>query len=133
MRVFLDANVMFSAAWRPDVGLRVLWQRREMELVTSPYAIEEARRNLPEPAQLARLEELAGAVGIVPDAPGSSVPLELPEKDRPILAAAIMAGAAVLLTGDGRHFGPLFGREIGGVRILTPAMLLRKRPEGTAE
>lgn len=133
MRVFLDANVLFSAAWRPDAGLRVLWHRRGVELVTSPYAIEEARRNLPEPAQLARFEELAAAVRIVPDAPDSPIPVELPDKDRPILGAAIMAGAAVLLTGDVRHFGELFGREVGGVKILTPAMLLREVSEGTAE
>jgi uncharacterized protein len=42
----------------------------------------------------------------------------LPAKDRPILAAAIRAGATYLLTGDIHHFGEYFGRTFGGVQIL---------------
>lgn len=45
-RLFLDANILFSAAYRPDAGLRRLWEVPNVELVTSAYAGEEARRNL---------------------------------------------------------------------------------------
>jgi hypothetical protein len=45
----------------------------------------------------------------------------LPAKDRPILSAAIAAGATHLLTGDRRRFGPLHGRCVAGVLILRPA------------
>ncbi|HMU50769.1 MAG TPA: hypothetical protein PKA13_13420 [Geminicoccaceae bacterium] len=45
----------------------------------------------------------------------------LPEKDAPILAAAVAAAADLLVTGDRRHFGGLFGRTVHGVRILSLA------------
>jgi uncharacterized protein len=55
-RVFLDANILFSAAYRPNAGLRLIWQVPNVELVTSAYAVEEARRNLKLPEQRAALE-----------------------------------------------------------------------------
>ena len=36
----------------------------------------------------------------------------------PILLAAVSTEATHLLTGDARHFGALFGRRIGGVKIV---------------
>ena len=45
----------------------------------------------------------------------------LPLKDRPILVAAIAAQATHLLTGDFKHFGPLYGKRIHGVLILSPS------------
>lgn len=45
-RVFLDANVLFSAAYRPDSRLRALWESSDVELVSSEYAVDEARRNI---------------------------------------------------------------------------------------
>jgi len=49
----------------------------------------------------------------------------LPEKDRPLLLAAIDSGCTHLLTGDTARFGKLFRRRIGGVLILRPAEYLR--------
>jgi len=49
--------------------------------------------------------------------------LPLPEKDRPVLAAAIRHGCAALVTGDRSHFGALYGRTIRGVRIHSPRSL----------
>lgn len=43
----------------------------------------------------------------------------LPAKDTPILAAAIAARVDILVTGDRRHFGALFGQEIEQVRVLS--------------
>jgi hypothetical protein len=45
-RLFLDANVLYSAAESPTSRFRVFWDMGDVELVTSVYAQEEARRNL---------------------------------------------------------------------------------------
>jgi predicted nucleic acid-binding protein len=45
--------------------------------------------------------------------------LELPENDAPILAAAAAAGADLLVTGDRRHFGHLYGTVVGRVLVVT--------------
>jgi predicted nucleic acid-binding protein len=122
-RVFLDANILFSAAWREDSALVRFWSCRGLVLLTSPYAVEEARRNLDTPAQRDRLAALMATVEIVPDSPTGVLPddVMLPDKDRPILLAAIRARATHLLTGDVRHFGALYGRAILGVSVARPA------------
>lgn len=131
-RVFLDANVLFSAAYRPDSGVRRLWGLSGLTLITSTYAAEEARRNLDRPEQAQALEQLLAAVELVPEPDPDLAPESagLPEKDRPILAAAIAVGATHLLTGDLRHFQHLLGRRIAGVRVLRPAEYLRREPPG---
>lgn len=58
-RLFLDANVLFSAAYRPDAGLLALWKLKNTVLCSSRYAIEEARINLNEEEQRQRLSDLA--------------------------------------------------------------------------
>ena len=127
--LFLDANVLFSAAYRADSGLRRLWRLVDVRLVTSAYVAEEARRNL-EPGeqrqQLRALLELVEVVesGFVRDHPVVER-VELPEKDVPVLVAAVELGATHLLTGDGRHFGKLFGHRVGGVLVIRPAEYLR--------
>lgn len=128
-RVFLDANILFSAAYRRDAGLRRLWQLPDAELVTSAYALEEARRNLADRTQRARLTRLMRAVTIAPGAEHRSLPagIGLPPKDRPILLAAIEAGATHLLTGDVTHFGRYHGKQLEGVLILPPAEYLSSR------
>lgn len=128
-RIFLDANVLFSAAYRADAGLRKLWTLPETDVITSGYAAEEARRNLGDNAARARLGKLLERMTLVPEAPNIFLPrsIRLPEKDRPILQAAIAAQATSLITGDLRDFGSLFGRRVAGVRVETPAEFLRRR------
>jgi len=49
MRVFLDANTLFSAAWKDGAGAALLFDLAEAgfcELTTSRLAVEEARRNI---------------------------------------------------------------------------------------
>ena len=126
-RIFLDANVLFSAAWRPESPLRALWSR-DVERVTSSYAVEEARRNLAalRPESLPDLEHLLTGLRIQPvtDDMGLDPGIPLAEKDRPILAAAIAILATHLLTGDKTHFGPFYGTTVHGVRILPPSVYL---------
>ena len=126
-RIFLDANVLFSAAYREDSGLRRIWELSEIALVTSTYAVEEARRNLGTGEPRLRLDALLVSVQQVAEVAETELPptVELPDKDRPILLAAIRSGAAHLLTGDVRHFGRYFGETVGGVRILPPSDFLR--------
>jgi predicted nucleic acid-binding protein len=132
-RVFLDANILFSAAYRPDAGLRQLWQVPDIALVTLAYAVEEARRNLEFSEQRAALEALLPSVHVLAatsEEPPVTMPIDLAEKDRPILAMAVAARATHLLTGDVRHFGRYDGQTVAGVQILRPAAYLRaRRPE----
>lgn len=122
-RVFLDANVLFSAAYRVDSALVALWTpARAINVCSSQYAIEEARRNMEDSDARERLEKLIAGVEMVPEVATGRVPtgITLPEKDRPILLAAIATGATHLLTGDRAHFGSYFGRQIGGVLVQRP-------------
>ncbi len=59
--MFLDANVLFSAAYRERSGLRRLWELERVQLVTSGYAAAEAHRNLSEGEPRMRLESLPSA------------------------------------------------------------------------
>lgn len=128
--VFLDANVLFSAAYRSKSGLKRLWELDGLEIITSGYAVEEARRNLSEPSQRERLDQLLRGTRLVSESSASEyeggdiTESPLPAKDLPILAAAIGARATHLLTGDVQHFGSLFGRTIGGMTILTPSQYI---------
>jgi hypothetical protein len=61
-RVFLDANVLFSAAYREQNGLLQFWSLTNTTLLTSAYSVAEARRNLTDPAALLRLDHLVAAV-----------------------------------------------------------------------
>lgn len=130
-RIFLDANVLFSAAWRENSAQRVLWTLQGVTIVTSLYAAAEAHRNLPDDERRSRLIDLLRDTLLVEEQ-DTSVPADivLPEKDRPILAAAITAQCDALLTGDRRDFGPLLGKSVAGVLILTPRAYLESRRPG---
>ncbi|MCJ7821899.1 MAG: DNA-binding protein, partial [Armatimonadetes bacterium] len=120
------------AAYSEGSRLRELWRLAETELLTSALALEEARRNLLVycPDGMSHLEELAPELEVAAETSETAqlpVGLDLPDKDRPILAAAIGATCTHLLTGDARHFRSLYGRRVGGVLVLTPAQYLRRR------
>jgi len=125
-RVFLDANVLFSAAYSRDSGLIELW-KLDVELITSSYALEEARANIETRERHERLNHLIKNVLVIPTQTDWELPedFELAEKDRPILAAAVAAKAGYLITGDFTHFGKYFGTKVFGVVILPPADCLR--------
>jgi uncharacterized protein len=130
MRVFLDANILFSAA-KSDGAVRQLFNLlvdARHECWVDEYVVIEARRNLGAkyPDALTTLETLLKRTRISPaQAPGPELTLVnwLPEKDRPVLAAAMRLHCDVLVTGDQKHFGAAYGKVVGGVAIHTPRSL----------
>jgi len=127
MRVFLDANVLFSAA-KTDGAVRELLHRLVRAghvLCADAYVVEEARRNLLRkgPAALHAFQTLIASVEVASFRP-AELPLAVAEKidpkDRPVFAAAVALRCDVLVTGDRTHFGALYGQVLLGVRIESP-------------
>jgi predicted nucleic acid-binding protein len=112
-------------------GLARLWNLDDVRLLSSAYAIDEARRNLAMDRLEAvpRLDQLLESVSCVDSPRGLKLPehVRLDSKDRPILLAAIHGQAHYLLTGDGRHFRHLYGKRIEGVLVLRPAQYFERR------
>lgn len=91
MRIFLDANILFSAAKSDGAVRKLLESLIEAGAQHADTALEQT--------------------------------LPLPEKDRPVLAAAIRHRCAALVTGDRTHFGKLYGKTIHGTAIHSPRSL----------
>lgn len=132
MRIFLDANILFSAA-KSDGAVRHLLSilvRGGHELCADRYVIEEALRNLSlkAPESITALDAVLENVVVKPIGVRgpTAAKLPLPEKDRPVLEGAIRNGCEVLVTGDKAHFGRLYGSIIEGVEVLSPAQLAEK-------
>lgn len=122
--------MIFLAGYSPSSpvhDLIALARHGVCELVMSAYAQEEARRNLEVKGRTGWSEALAQATewnSVVGEAQRPA--LELAQQaalsdpsDIPILAAAIQCQADVLISGDRRAFGGLFGKRIAGVEVLT--------------
>lgn len=136
MRVFLDANILFSAALGGEV-FRLIWQlaaQSQLKLLTSTLCLHEARVNLERkyPTYTTQLRILMKWVNLLEDT--GTLPVHphvqgllfsLPEKDRPMLEAALLADAQVLLTGDLRHFGPLMNHTDLPLRVFDPRSFIR--------
>jgi predicted nucleic acid-binding protein len=126
MRVFLDANILFSAAFPNSHLAEFLAElQHHAVLLTNTYAIAEARRNITakQPARVAAHERFVATLELVPQHvmdPG----VRLADKDRPILSGAILGNADYLLTGDRKDFGHLFGKTVRGVMIVSVQNLL---------
>jgi len=133
LKLFLDANVLFTAAHNPGGKAAFLFDAADLghwRLLSSAYTIEEARRNIAAkyPQCSERLEVLVGEVTITPQPATSPGPaIALPEKDLPVFVAACAAGASHLLTGDLKHLGPHMNRPADslGLMIQTVADFLK--------
>ena len=72
-------------------------------------------------------EHLTSLKPIKPAKPGSdpnfSSTLWLPEKDQPVLLAAMPLACDVLVTGDSTHFGADYGKRFEGVIFYSPRQL----------
>jgi uncharacterized protein len=114
-RIFLDANVLFTAAHNPKGKAALvitLGSEGLFQLATSAYAKEEARRNLERkaPVCLPEFRRQTQSIRLVEDNPEVPCPEDLAEKDWPIYRAAKACRAHVLLTGDRRDFGFLMNQ-----------------------
>ena len=125
MRIFLDANILFSAAqahtrMRAFVDLLL----DQAECLTNEYAGEEARRNLTAkfPDGVKGLERLLKQCELTAQLT-TDLKVELALKDVPILGGAVAGHATHLLTGDEKDFGKFWGKTIQGVKVVSPRML----------
>jgi predicted nucleic acid-binding protein len=128
MRVFLDANILFSASLpKSHLALFLEGLGEYAELLSNVYACEEAERNLATkfPGSLPVFQKLCGVIELVPVGIFDSG-VGLAEKDQPILCGAIAGQADYLLTGDKKDFGHLFGKSIGGVTVVSVELLLKE-------
>jgi len=130
MRIFLDANILFSDA-KSDGAIRSLINQLlnlDHQLVVDGYVVAEARRNL--------TNKFAGGVQWLDKrldglhvSQFSHIDLKdgfrdlLPEKDQPVLAAALQLQCDFLVTGDKTHFARLFGLQFDCVKVCSPRQL----------
>lgn len=133
MRIFLDANILFSAA-RADGAMRELLQILQSSghaLVADGYVVAEAERNLAAKETEQAVLDLQTLLGVVEIAAlqgraSTDAASWLPAKDRPVLLAAIALNCDFLVTGDKTHFGSGYGAVFDGVTICSPAQLALK-------
>ena len=133
--VFLDANVVFSAALGgPAFELLLeLAGSGRLRLTTSRACVVEAETNLER-----KRPDMRGALasvlrGVSVQAWDESEDTEwaatsVDHDDVHVLAAARASGADVLLTGDTTHFGRLTERDDLGLRVRTPRAFLLESP-----
>jgi len=134
VRVFLDANVLFSASNPGSAFSRLVTVALEHAdaVLTSDLACAEAGRSLvlKRPAWLPEFEAM-----LTPSLPGGSpgiqlvpsavfpLPVSLADKDIPLLCAAIGARSDYFVTGDRKDFAHLFDLVVQGVTVITPKQL----------
>lgn len=132
MRVFFDANVLFSASNEgTNVARLVDWVIKDAQAVTSDLARLEAQRNLAlkRPDWLPGFERLAARIEQVASA-SFALPVALNEGDRPLLCAAIRARCSYFATGDRRDFGHLFDQVVEGVEVVSLLRLAELMGQG---
>jgi len=120
-RVFLDANVLFSASRTDSAIAQLVHLLIDVgEPITSDLAVIEARRNvsIKWPDHVSGLEAIVDKIQRIPSVI-FDLPVELIDKDRPILCAAIRGDCQYLVTGDRTHFGHLYDHTIEGVTVIT--------------
>lgn len=140
LRIVCDTNVLVSALafGGPPEAILQLAARRIIQLVLSPFILEETRRTLESKLAwtqartthaLTALRELAE---IVEPKERLSV-ISSPDADNRVLEAAVAAKVAYLVTGDTRHLQPL--GTIRSIPIVSPssflALLLEAPPPAT--
>lgn len=123
MRVFLDANVLFTAAHNPKgkaAFIIELGVAGQFSLFTSDVARKEAERNLSAkyPDAFPLPVALIGQITLVKKDMSAPFPDGLPIKDAVIFQAASACSATHFLTGDLRHFGPFMNQPDASCSII---------------
>ena len=134
MRIFLDANILFSAA-KSDGAIRQLLHRliqAQHTLVADSYVQAEAQRNIAAKSDahaVRDLDALLGKVDVSAVQFAQSSPtlqaaaLWLVEKVRPVLLAAMVLACDALVTGDSTHFRAGYGKRFEGIAVLSSRQL----------
>lgn len=133
IRVFLDANVLYSAADSPE-GLNaaifeVVRKRGDVELLANRYVWGEADMHLMykrlSRARIALKKLVTQDLTIESNAPLSLIQRLKPlvpndPNDAPVLAGAVSAEADWLITSNRKDFGHLYETTVDGVLVLRP-------------
>jgi predicted nucleic acid-binding protein len=125
MKVFLDANILFSGSIAESRIAELLTVIKKYgSCVTSDYALEEARKNI----ELKKFGSLQGLQLLLENITVSNqlllnLPVEIKPKDIPILGGSIAQKCTHLLTGDKKDFGFLFGKRVEAVLVVSPKLL----------
>jgi len=125
MRVFLDANVLFSVSDLQSRTAQVLARLtlRNHVAITNSYAWDEAWRNIStKRPHLTGLESFRERITII-NAFVEPMDVVCVEKDIPILAGAIGARCTHLWTGDKAHLGRYYGQKVQGVMVISGSQL----------
>jgi hypothetical protein len=129
VRLFLDTSVLLAACGSLTGASREIFRRATVNrwiLITTPYAIEEVLRNLPDfpPSASANWARLRPGLLVMDDVLTLGLPVVFPAgKDRPILFSAL-AWADILLTLDRGDFGGLMEKPFYGLLVLKPGLFL---------
>lgn len=131
--VFLDSNVLFSAAYSGEKStsylLFELQKRGLISIFISSLVVLETANNLRDkkPERLGLLKELMDKTTVLDDVVVDLPVLSsLPTADRVILSTAVAHGIKYFLTGNTRDFKDLYGKIIGKTIILKPRDFLYK-------
>ena len=121
MRIFLDASVLLAAAGSSAGSSRGIFDyadSQDWRLVSSPWAVGEVLRNLPDlpPEAAGAWPQLQGRLAVVVI---NRPVLFAASKDRPILLSAL-AAADVLLTLDKADFADFLGGSFYGLWVRLP-------------
>ena len=131
MRLFLDTSVMLSASGSARGASREVFRRATANRwlrTTTPYAIDEVMRHLPDCPIEASSDwaALRPQLLVMDDVFTPDMPVVFPvAKDKPILFGAL-AWADVLLTLDRGAFQTLLGNSVYGMPVLTPGAFLER-------
>lgn len=134
MKVFLDANILFSSSLEGSILHGFLSGiQTKVSFYSNEHALIEAQRNLKIkfPNRMHLLHQFTKQIEFVnskslSQAEMSKIQELIRDKDVPILLGAYSASCSHLLTGDKRDFGRYFGERILGVKIVSPELLAKE-------
>ncbi len=138
MKIFLDANIFIAATGSETGGSRYIFhiaqKDEKIHLVTTRYVLEEASRNIKKKMnnKYSFFSSLitSGIFTVVEEPPMKliqEVQKVIKEKDAPVLAGAVFAGADILCTLDREDF---FTKKVEnwckklGIKLLIPGEFL---------